>query len=131
MNALRERDASAGVVAEVVKLKTAKPPRDGDYRRRLRLVAQTMPYGSETSSGLSNRSAASRVHFVPADCQERRDAPSDPAKDSPRVQLSSGVFAAMEHPGQNGIRSFGERGVLCAPTAHQTNGINGVSPERG
>ena len=35
----------------------------------------------------------------------------------------------LEHSDQQRIRSFGERGNLCAPTAHQTNGINGVSPE--
>jgi hypothetical protein len=28
-----------------------------------------------------------------------------------------------------GLGAFGERGLLCAPTAHQKNGINGVSPE--
>jgi hypothetical protein len=35
----------------------------------------------------------------------------------------------LEHPGQQRIRSIGGRGVLCVPTAHQTNGIIGVSPE--
>jgi len=35
----------------------------------------------------------------------------------------------LEHPGQQRIRCFGARGVLCAPTAHQTNGLIGVSPE--
>jgi hypothetical protein len=34
-----------------------------------------------------------------------------------------------EHPDQQRIRSFGGQGVLCAPTAHLTNGTIGVSPE--
>jgi hypothetical protein len=32
-------------------------------------------------------------------------------------------------PTSKGLGALGERGVLCAPTAHQTNGIIGVSPE--
>ena len=34
-----------------------------------------------------------------------------------------------ERPGQLRIRSFGQLGFLCAPTAHQTNGVIGVSLE--
>ena len=37
--------------------------------------------------------------------------------------------ADLEHPGQQRITSLGERDVLCAPTARQTNGLIGVSPE--
>src|SRR5262249_28399229 len=41
-----------------------------------------------------------------------------------------GLFTVREElPDQQRIRCFGGRGVLCAPTAHQTNGGNGVSPE--
>ena len=39
------------------------------------------------------------------------------------------IRATLEHPGQQRIRCLGGRGVLCAPTARQTNGLIGVSPE--
>ena len=54
-------------------------------------------------------------------------------RSSPNALPSSryhGLFTVRgEHPDQQRIRSFGGRGVLCAPTAHQTNGLIGVSPE--
>jgi hypothetical protein len=48
-----------------------------------------------------------------------------------RPPLPAPGLLLRNNPTSKGLRSLGERGVLCAPTAHQTNGINGVSPERG
>ena len=41
-----------------------------------------------------------------------------------------GLFTVREElPDQQRIRCLGEHGVLCAPTAHQTNGPIGASPK--